>query len=142
MVHVHQSLTLDASANDVWEIVGNFDKMSDWHPAILTTESEDTENGRQRALTLLGGTKKQLERLNEFDGENLSYTYSMIDGPLPVQDYTGKILVESNEEAGCTVTWSADFEPQGTTEADASAVIEGYFSTGMNALKKQFAPKT
>ena len=142
MVHVQQSIMLDASASDVWGIIGNFDKMNDWHPAVLTTESEDTENGHQRALSLLGGTKKLLERLDELDSEKFTYSYTTIDGPLPVNNFTGQITIEPGEDEGCTVVWSGDFEPEGTTKEDASAVIEGYFSTGLNGLKKQLAPKS
>jgi mxaD protein len=142
MVHVEQSVTLDANASDVWAIVGNFDKLNDWHPAILTIESEDTEDGHQRAMTLLGGTKKLLERLDETDSEKLSYSYTMVDGPLPVKNFTGQISITPHEEEDCIVVWSGTFEPDGTTKEDASAVLQGYFSTGLNALKKHFVQKT
>ena len=139
MVHVQQSLVLNASARDVWAVVGDFDKLNEWHPAVQSIESETTGEGHLRSLALLGGTKRLIEKLDEADEENFSYSYHIMDGPLPVADFKGTISVSPHEgETGCIVTWVASFEAEGTTEEDATAIINGYFTAGLSGLKKQF----
>ena len=122
MVNVQQSLVLNASARDVWAVVGDFDKLNEWHAAVQSIESEETSEGHMRSLALLGGTKKLVEQLDELDEENLSYSYHIIDGPLPVADFRGTIAVSPHGgDAGSIVSWVARFEPKGTTEEDATA---------------------
>ena len=140
MVHIQQSLVLSANANDVWSVVGDFDKINEWHPAVLTIEDDDDDEGHIRLLGLLGGTKKMKERLIELNEDDLTYSYTIEDGPLPVQEFTGTVSVDaSNEETGSSIfTWVAEFEPKDTTEEDATAIITGYFATGLKGLKKIF----
>lgn len=138
MAHVQQSIALGVDAESVWKLIGSFDKMNEWHPAILTSESEDTGSGHLRHLSLLGGTKKMTESLDTLDADGMNYTFTTIDGPLPVTDFHGSVSVKSTEE-GCEVHVSATFDPMNASEADSIAVIEGYFSTGLSALKKKFS---
>ncbi len=140
MVHIQKSLVISASANDVWAIVGDFDRINEWHPAVLTNEDEDDDEGHVRILGLLGGTKKMKERLVEMNEDEMIYTYTIVDGPLPVRDFTGTISVDASmDESGTSIfTWVAQFEPRDTTEADATAVMTGYFETGLKGLKKIF----
>ncbi len=142
MVQVQQSLVLTASADDVWALVGNFDKIKEWHPAVLAIELDDIDEGHVRILALLGGTKKMVEKLLESDDEEMRYSYETLDGPLPVQNFVGHISVDASmdEDGGSIFTWFAEFDARDTTDEDAEAVIKGYFSTGLSGIKKAFTP--
>ena len=44
---------LGVSADQVWELIGNFNALPDWHPAVERSELE--EGGTVRRVTLAGG---------------------------------------------------------------------------------------
>ena len=40
MSNVSMEINLPVSADELWEAIGNFGKLSEWHPAIETSELE------------------------------------------------------------------------------------------------------
>ena len=131
MIEVSMSRNLDAPADTVWEKIGKFEGLADWHPAVVEVQVED--GGKTRRLKLVGGNEL-VERLVE-DGEG-SYTYQIVEGPLPVEDYTATIKVEP-ADGGSKLTWSSKFEPVGDAMAARSA-IEGIYQAGLDSVGKLF----
>jgi hypothetical protein len=123
---------LGVSADTVWRMIGGFNALPDWHPAI--EKSELDEGGRVRTLSLAGGGAIT-ERLDEHDDAERTYTYSITQSPLPVANYTATIKV-TDEDGGCAVEWSSLFDPHGATEGEASQVIEGIYKAGFDNLRK------
>ncbi|MEE9139796.1 MAG: SRPBCC family protein [Alphaproteobacteria bacterium] len=138
MVKVNLSTKLPVSTKQVWDLIGNFNALPDWHPAVERSEIEEEEGGRGviRRLHLLGGGTV-VERLERLDDSEHLYSYEILESPLPVADYHATLRVRE-EEGGCTVEWSSEFEPKGAPEQDAAAVIQGIFDAGLENLKKMF----
>jgi len=133
MAKVALSMPLPVSVDDVWKVIGHFNALADWHPAIESSELE--QGGKVRRLRLLGGGEivERLERRDE--GEHL-YRYTIESGPLPVADYVAEIHVRANEGGGCTVEWSSDFVAAGAPEADATRVIRDIYQSGFDNLRR------
>ena len=53
MAKVLISTILNASAGEVWKLIGGFNALPDWHPAV--ENSELTEDGQSRTLSIAGG---------------------------------------------------------------------------------------
>lgn len=136
MAEVSMSADLNASADTVWSTVGNFAALERWHPAVERSETEGSGVGSVRNLHLAGGGLLR-ERLEGFDASGRSLRYSIIDGPLPVQDYVSTLQV-SGDGGRSTVTWSGRFEPAGASEAEAVKVMEGIYKAGLDTLKTMF----
>ena len=86
------SATIDipASADQVWQLIGGFNTLPDWLPFIPNSELSD--GGRVRTLqTADGGVV--VERLQAFDNEARTYSYSIEQAPFPATDYLAKIKV-------------------------------------------------
>ena len=67
----------------------------------------------------------------------MTYSYMIMEGPLPVANYTATFSVlQSGEET--RVVWSATFEPSGATEAEAVKVMKGVFDKGLEAIRQSF----
>ncbi len=133
-VKVEQELPVPAQA--VWSVIGGFNGLPDWHPAIEKSETTTEGGVKVRTLSLAGGGAIE-ERLEKVDDTERSYTYSILSGPLPVADYTATIRVRESG-AGCTVEWSSEFTPSGAPESDAAAAIRGVYEAGFENLKKMF----
>lgn len=136
MAKVSMSTELPVSSDQVWRVIGGFNALPDWHPAVETSELE--EGGRVRKLHLVGGATLT-ERLEAFDEHEHTYTYSIEQGPLPVAGYTSTIRVRQEPGKSATVVeWSSEFKPAGAAEPDAVAAIEGVYKAGLEQLRKMF----
>ncbi len=135
MTKVSMSTKLGIPASTVWDTIGGFNALPDWHPAIEKSELEG--GGTVRKLHLAGGGGTVVETLTEHDDGRRTYSYTIDDGPLPVADYHATLSVH-DDEGGSRVDWESEFEPSGAPEAEARKVIEGVFEAGLDNLKKMF----
>ena len=84
-----------APAEEVWRLVGGWNALPQWHPAVETSAIED--GGHIRRLKLADGAEFT-EQLEKFDGEARTYTYSIVASPLPLADYRSTITVRREGE--------------------------------------------
>lgn len=136
MPKVTMSMELPSGVDKVWDVIGGFNAIANWHPAV--EKSELSDGGEMRTLSLAGGGQI-VERLEKLDDAGHSYRYSIVDSPLPVSNYTAEIQVQPNADGkSCTVQWSSDFKAAGAPDLEASKVIEGIYQAGFDNLKKMF----
>jgi hypothetical protein len=124
--------TSAASADAVWAKVGDFCGISHWHPAI--EKCALSADGKMRTLSLKGGGTV-VEKLENRDDAMHSYSYSIIEGPLPVANYMSTISV-AKEGSGSIVTWSGKYDAKGASDADAKKTMDGVYQTGVDMLVK------
>ena len=129
------STELPASASSVWKLIGGFNALPDWHPAIM--KSELSEDGSKRTLHLVGGGSI-VEQLESADDEN-TYSYSIVESPLPVRNYRGAIAVRPNDDGtSCRVEWSSDFQARDVSDNEAVRIIQGIYQVGLDNLNRIF----
>jgi hypothetical protein len=88
-----------------------------------------------RTLTLKDGGKIR-EKLT--GTEDHSYTYEIVESPLPVKNYRAKLWVEVDDEPDRSVIyWQADFDPEGASEDEAKKKITTILGDGVKGIKKQ-----
>jgi len=135
---VEQSVELNAKADDVWAKSSNFGDLGAWHPAATQTEIvEGTNNqvGAVRVITLPDGGKLK-EKLEAYDAKKHTYSYTILEGVLPVSDYHSTYTVHSVGANKTKVTWSGTFNAAGASNADAIKTITGVYKGGLDNLKK------
>jgi len=135
MAKVNMSVDINVAADKVWSLIGGFNDLSDWHPAV--EKSELNENDSVRTLYLAGGGEI-IEKLLNHDDNARTYSYAITDSPLPVAEYKAEIKVTEQTEGKSTVEWSAEFNADGASESEAEGVIKGIFQAGFDNLKKMF----
>lgn len=135
MATASASLRLPVAADTVWQLVGGFLALPDWLPFIASSEADD--GGRLRRLTTADGAII-VERLQTYDNQARTYTYSIVEGPFPVTDYLATLKVEAVGDAETQVTWSGSFTPDGISEAEAHTLFQGVYEGGLEALKGNF----
>ncbi|HEY7139868.1 MAG TPA: SRPBCC family protein [Methylomirabilota bacterium] len=138
MTKVSLSTTLPVPARTVWDAIGGFNSLAKWHPAVANSEETKEGAATVRRLTLRGGGSI-VERLEGKDDRKRTYSYSILEGPLPVAGYNATLHVEESKDgASCNVEWSSSFEPAGTSEPEAVKVIRGIYEAGLENLRKMF----
>ena len=136
MTTVSMKTDLNVPADQVWEIVGRFNALPEWHPAVEKSELED--DGKLRRLSLVGGGSI-VERLEKLDEKEQLYRYSIIESPLPVANYSATLRVKPSKDGkSCSVEWSSDFNPAGASMEEATKAIQGVYQAGLDNLNKLF----
>lgn len=141
---VNESVEINASADKVWAVIGNFQDMS-WLPVVAKTEGKGGNDvNATRTLTLKsGGTINEL--LDKYDAADHVYAYEMVKVDpkvFPVHDYSSRITVTANGDKS-TVEWHGAFyrgymlndpPPELNDEVALKAVTKLY-KEGLAALK-------
>ena len=137
MLNVHESAVLRAGAAEVWAAISEFGNLAEWHPAATTSTIETRGGDTVRVINISGGGVLT-EKLEAHNDEEMSQSYSIVDGPLPVSDYYSTIKVTEGDDDKCTVDWSGKFNANGADDATASKIISGIYTAGLSALEKRF----
>jgi mxaD protein len=149
-LRVTREVTINAPADQVWAKIRDFDGLDKWHPALESDKivsGKNNEVGAERLLTLKGGGTIK-EKLLAIDDKRHSMRYSILEGVLPVSDYTSTITVAGAGKDRSTVTWSGSFKRKDTSDkpaADANdetatKTMGGVYQAGLDNLKKMLEP--
>lgn len=150
---VVETIQINASAADVWALIGDFGAADQWLPMVEGIESEGAnEKGATRTL-LLGGDARIVETLKKHSDEKMSYSYRIpVDthdvAVLPVNNYSSTLSVKSDGD-NSIVTWKGAFyrgypnndpPPELNDEAAVNAVTAVY-QAGLSHLKMMLESK-
>jgi hypothetical protein len=136
-VEVNETVDTSASPKAVWTLVGKFDGIANWLPAVATSPADKGNKvGSVRLLTLKApGSPTVTETLTAHKGHSYSYKIDKVDPKvLPVTDYTSTITV-TKTSGGSTVTWHGNFTAAGTDDAGAQKAVSGLYRSGLDNIK-------
>ena len=146
VLKVSKHATVDADVDKTWATIKDFGGLDKWHPALESDKivaGKDNEVGAERLLTLKGGGTIK-EKLLSYDAATHSYKYAILEGVLPVSDYTSTVRVTSAGTGKSKVTWSGSFKRKDTgdkpaadaDDATATKTMSGVYQGGLDNLKK------
>tara|TARA_R110001583_G_scaffold130834_1_gene282513 strand:+ start:7257 stop:7748 length:492 start_codon:yes stop_codon:yes gene_type:complete len=136
-LHVSKEVTVNASPDTTWKMIGDFNHLDVWHPVVVGSVLTHGKTSDTRLLTLGNGATMNEEQLSRNDAER-SYTYAILTSPLPVADYVSTISVTPAADGKSTVTWSSSFDANGASDEEAVNAITGIYDAGMSSLDKHF----
>ena len=132
---VTKTATIAAPPATVWKTIGGFCGIGDWHPVVEKCTLSDKGGKKHRTLSLKGGGTI-LEEEQARDDKAMSYTYTIVESPLPVADYSSTIAV-AKDGAGSKVTWTGHFKAKGAPDAKAQEVIGGVYDAGLKGISEK-----
>lgn len=143
---VSESIEINAPADKVWAIVGNFQDGS-WIPVVEKTEGKGgNEVKATRTLTLKGGATVD-EELAKYDAEKKTFMYRIdkVDVKvLPVNDYSSTIEVEGDGTKS-KMTWRGAFyrgymnndPPPDLNDEASEKGVSAWIKASLNNLKNK-----
>ncbi|MEE2982355.1 MAG: SRPBCC family protein [Pseudomonadota bacterium] len=135
MAKVSMKSEINMDPDELWKLIGQFNTLPDWHPAVSSSKLED--DGRVRQFSLFGGGEI-VERLEQIEEGDRLYRYSIVSSPLPVANYTTTLRVKDDGSGKSVLEWSSEFDPSGASEIDASSAILDVYQAGMDNLRKMY----
>lgn len=132
---VQREATVDAAPATAWKLVGDFNGLDVWHPAVVNSTMKGTgiKAGATRVLTLGNGALIK-EKLTAYSATRHSYTYAITESPLPVKNYSSTITVSPADGGKSLITWQSTFDASGASDDEAVKTIQGVYDAGLGRL--------
>jgi uncharacterized protein YndB with AHSA1/START domain len=134
-LEVRQTVAVTAPPEQVWQVIGDFCAIADWHPVVGQCAQSEQNGVAMRTLTTVDGGVL-VEKRVQYSDEGMSYTYEIVESPLPVTDYVSTLAVMAGAD-GSLITWSGEFAAKGASDEQAIEVISGIYQSGLAALEDQ-----
>lgn len=138
MLEVKLSVTVASPLGKVWNVLGNFNGLPDWHPWVKESALEPAPGGVGRRVKIDGGAagyRELTERLVRFDSSAHAYAYTITAGPVPFTDYEGSLRVVPDGAEKSVVEYIGRFRPAlGKTETEAVERVRTFYEAGLNNL--------
>lgn len=145
----NQSVDVARPPERVWALVGDFDAIARWHPAVASSPAtRGNEIGSVRRLTLRApGDPSFEEELTRHEPATRLYAYRILavdPKVLPVNTYSSTFEVKSGPDGGSTVEWRSAFyrsfmnndPPPDQNDAAAVRAIAGVQRAGLDSIKR------
>lgn len=136
----YNSVVINASADQVWSVLRNFNDMS-WADGIV--ESQESLNGKGGtevgAKRLLNGVIT--ETLQSFDDDSMAFSYSIDNGPdvLAMDKVTGYLgtarVAPITATDQCFVEWSSKWD---SAQGDVKGFCDPLYAGLLGLLAKKF----
>jgi uncharacterized protein YndB with AHSA1/START domain len=127
-----KSVEIAAAPETVWKAIGEFCGIADWHPAVEKCALSEKDGKAIRTLTLKGGGTI-VEQQEARDDGAMRYTYTILEGVLPVANYTSTIHVAQSGN-GSKVTWTCNFRSKGAPNDRVMKAISGVYEAGLKGI--------
>lgn len=129
---VQRTLQLSSSSTEVWNVVGDFCDIDDWHPNLQACTLKVIDGRLHRSVTTVAGTVFLEKRIAADPG--LSYTYTAVHSPLPIENFTATFSIEPLD--GSLISWSVRFS---SDDPQMEAVVAEMLDVGIAAIESQLA---
>lgn len=133
---------LDASIDQVWELVKDFGDLGAWAPDGKVLDVEGEGIGAIRRVQSGDGSGAIFkERCEAIDPEAYSFSYAVLESPLPMRDYVAVVKLSELGSKRCGIEWSSEFEPVGAPEAELVQAIQAGYGYFIGSLKQALSKR-
>lgn len=142
-ITVYKSAVIDAPLDAVWHLLRDFNSHGDWHPAVAESVIEagkfPDQVGCVRRFRLRAGGEIR-EQLLALSDHQHSYTYCILDSPLPLLNYVSMVRLRSITDDDRTLwEWRGSFAaPPGREQEMAELIGRDIYAAGFAAIRERF----
>jgi hypothetical protein len=153
LLTVTEIMEIDAPPAAVWNAIKSFDGIAAWIPVVAKcylTEGSNGKVGALRRAELKNGWQID-EQLEAYSDEAMSLSYTIFDGPFPIDNYLATTSVRANRTGtGSIMIWTSRFQrrnplanpPEGEGDAALTTAITGIYRESMAIVKKSVETAT
>lgn len=134
MARVEVQDEIDAAKETVWDLVSDFGGVGRISPEVESCEVEGQGVGAVRTIHTSGVVIQ--ERLEGLDGTAYTFSYSMLEGPIPFKNYLAHVKLSDAGPNRTKITWAGTFEPAGMPAEQLEQLVEGIYRGLIAGVKK------
>jgi len=140
MVKVVRSTLINKPVEQVWDVLRDFNGHDKWHPAIAESNIERSESsdrvGCVRKFKLEDGSELREQLLSLSDLEQ-TYTYCLLDTPIPLFNYVSHVRLYPVTDTDETVwEWEGRFDTPAGQEKELSEMVgTNIYHAGFEAIR-------
>jgi NADPH2:quinone reductase len=126
-ITIIRSAVIDAPIDRVWAVLRDFNSHSRWHPAVARSRMENDVDGDVvggvRGFSLTDGAEVREQLLHHSDRE-CTYTYCILDSPLPLFDYLATVRLKPVTDGNQTFwEWRLQFRAPDDRAAELKNLV-------------------
>jgi NADPH:quinone reductase-like Zn-dependent oxidoreductase len=126
-INIIRSAVIDAPIDRVWAVLRDFNSHEQWHPAVTGSRMENDFDGDVvggvRKFRLTDGAEIREQLLRHSDRE-YSFTYCILDSPLPLFDYMAAVRLKPVTDGDQTFwDWRAQFHAPDDQAAELENLV-------------------
>ena len=146
-INVIQSAVIDAPIDRVWAVLRDFNSHDRWHPAVARSRMENDVAGDVvggvRRFSLSDGAELREQLLSHSDREH-TYTYCILDSPLPLFDYMATVRLKPVTDGNQTFwDWRSQFRAPNDRAAELKNLVgRQVYEAGFGGLRSFLADQT
>eukprot|EP00978_Attheya_sp_CCMP212_P017989 scaffold48685_cov46-Attheya_sp.AAC.6 len=141
----YNSCIISAPIEDVWKTVRDFNGFHVWHPSFkfgeIRNDDPSDRVGCVRDL-VAGDGGAFVEQLYELSDKEHTFVYRILESPLPMTDYYGRIKLTKITNVNQTfLEWMAEAKVENQEQFDIITKVANdvVYQPGMKALQEKFA---
>ena len=134
MTQVSCTITINISAHDLWQVIGDFGAAGQYLNEVVTCTIEGEGIGALRTLTSDDGSMI-IERLETRDEVVYQLSYTLLTDT-PFRNCLTTMTLRELASNQVKLEWSATFEPDGIPAIEAEQMLEGALAANCLALKQ------
>ena len=146
-ITVIRSAVIEASIDQVWAVLRDFNSHEHWHPSVARSRMENDAGGdvvggvRQFSLTDGAELREQLLRHSDRD---YTLTYCILDSSLPLLDYVATLRLKPVTDGNQTLwEWHAQFRAPDDRAAELEKLVgRQLYEAGFTGLRTFLAEGT
>ncbi len=152
-LEIFHSIAIDAPADVVWAMAGDFGGIQRWSPGVETSRlilHDRNETGAIRLLRRRSDGTQVTEKLLDYDPYNRRMAYTYVDGVVRAADYYSELMVKDAGNGRSVVEWRGRFKrlaywtddpPAGQDDKAVLEFLKGAYKSGLENLKKTLEAK-
>jgi carbon monoxide dehydrogenase subunit G len=134
MARVEVQDEIDAARDVVWKLVSDFGGVGRISPEVQSCEVDGDGIGAIRTINTSGIVIR--ERLEGLDGKTYTFSYSMLEGPIPFRDYLAHVTLSEAGPNRTRIRWAGSFEPIGMPAEQLEQLVQGIYRGLIAGVKK------
>lgn len=132
MTQLRKTISIDASPDDVWAVLGDLAATPEWLPGTVSAHMEDAI----RICAMADGNTIR-EEISDYSPDRRAYTYRHLEVPLPVRDSSGTFTVDL-EDGGAVVVLDVRYEAlDPALEPQLENMLGGALEQALDSLRRR-----
>jgi uncharacterized protein YndB with AHSA1/START domain len=133
MAELRKTVTIDATPDAVWAVLGDLDATDEWLPGTTAARME----GSLRICETADGAEIR-EAISDYSAERRTYRFRHLQVPLPIENSSGTFQVEAGPQGRAVVVLEVSFDAVDPgLEAEIESMFGGALEQSLESLRRR-----